>query len=321
MSNEAKVGVFVIGSLLVLGVGIYGVQTTQSVRGQVPYRTHLRNAGGLGPGASVLFGGIKVGQIASVRPAPEDPTRIEVAFNVRTGTPMNEKSTAQVGSISIMSAPALSITTGSNDARRLSAGEVVRSEETVSLEDITRRVAVVADSANALMLDLAKQVPALTGDARKLLANLNEMTGPRNQKQIERLLAELNTLVSRESPRIAEIVDRIGELAKHADAVVVSVGPVVANVDRTVTNVNTTVDSVRDSMIKDLAVLEETLNDTRKTIASVQGIVQDNEGEIGETVRNLRSTSENVRTLSETLKQRPWSLVRTTQPADRKVPR
>jgi phospholipid/cholesterol/gamma-HCH transport system substrate-binding protein len=320
MNTEAKVGAFVIASLLVLGSAIYYVRTTQTVRGQVPYRTYLRYAGGLAPGAAVLFGGIKVGQVTVVRPASEDPTRIEIAFDVKTGTPMNEKSTAQVGTVSIMSSPALSITTGSNDARRLSAGEVVPSQEAVSLEEITRRVAVVAESANALMTTLGREVPLLTGDARKFLANLNEISGPRNQKQIERVLADLNGLLTRESPKIAQITDRVSELAKHADSVVVSLEPVVANVDRTLTNVNNTVDAVRAGVTKDLDELERTLHDARSLLASVEAVVRNNEGDVTETVQNLRVTSENVRALSESLKQRPWSLVRTKQPADRRVP-
>jgi ABC-type transporter Mla subunit MlaD len=320
MSTEAKVGVFVIASLVVLGSAIYFLRATQTVRGQVPYRTHLRYAGGLAPGASVLFGGIKVGQITAVRPAAEDPTRIEITFDVKTGTPVNEKSTAQVGTVSIMSSPALSITTGSNDARRLNAGEVVPSQEAVSLEEITRRVAVVAESANALMTTLGREVPILTGETRKLLANLNEISGPRNQKQIERILADLNALLARESPKIAQITDQIGKLAQHADSVVSSVEPVVANVDRTVTNVNKTVDALRAGVTKDLDELERTLHDARALLASVGDVVRNNEGDVTETVRNLRVTSENVRALSESIKQRPWSLVRTKQPADRRVP-
>jgi ABC-type transporter Mla subunit MlaD len=320
MSTEAKVGVFVIASLLVLGAGIYYVRTTQIVRGQVPYKTYLRYAGGLAPGASVLFGGIKVGQVTAVRPGSEDPTRIEIAFEVKTGTPINQKSTAQVGTVSMMSSPALSITTGSNDARRLSAGEVVPSQESVSLEEITRRVAVVADSANALMTTLGREIPDLTGEARKVLANLNQISGPRNQKQIEGILSDLNTLLSRESPKIAQITDRISELAKHANSIVVSIEPVVANVDRTVTNVNDTLNAVRDPLTKDLAELERTLQQARTLLASVQDVVRTNEGDVADTVRNLRVTSENVRALSETIKQRPWSLVRTKQPVDRRVP-
>jgi phospholipid/cholesterol/gamma-HCH transport system substrate-binding protein/paraquat-inducible protein B len=320
MSSEAKVGVFVIASLVVLGSAIYVVRTTQTVRGQVPYRTYLRYAGGLAPGASVLFGGIKVGEVTAVRPDSEDPTRIEIAFDLKTGTPVNAKSKAQVGTVSIMSSPALSITTGSNDARRLNAGEVVPSQEAVSLEEITRRVAVVAESANALMTTLGREVPILTGDARKFLANLNEISGPRNQKKIEAILADFNTLLSRESTKIAQITDQISELAKHADLVVASVEPVVANVDRTVTNVNNTVDTVRVGVTKDLSELERTLHDARTLLASIEGVVRNNEGDVTETVRNLRVTSENVRALSESLKQRPWSLVRTKQPLDRRVP-
>src|SRR5215467_12163066 len=85
MNTEAKVGAFVIVSLLTLGVATYFVRTTQSVRAQVPYKTYLRYAGGLAPGAAVLFGGIKVGQVTAVRPWSEDPTRIEIRFAVTSG--------------------------------------------------------------------------------------------------------------------------------------------------------------------------------------------------------------------------------------------
>src|SRR6476661_6990380 len=125
MTTEAKVGAFVIASALVLGAATYFIQATQTVRGQITYNTQFRNAGGLAPGAAVLFGGIKVGQVSAVRPWSEDPTRIDILFAVKPGTPVNQKSTARVGAVSIMATPALMITTGSNDAGRLSAGALV----------------------------------------------------------------------------------------------------------------------------------------------------------------------------------------------------
>src|ERR1043166_1410620 len=131
MNNEAKVGAFVIASVLVLGSATYYVRTTQTVRGQVTYTAHFRNAGGLAPGAAVLFGGIKVGQVSAVRPWAEDSTRIEILFAVTSGTPLNQKSTARVGTVSIMATPALMITTGSNEAARLRAGGLVPSAESV----------------------------------------------------------------------------------------------------------------------------------------------------------------------------------------------
>ncbi|MFB3902044.1 MAG: MlaD family protein [Acidobacteriota bacterium] len=321
MSTEAKVGVFVLVSLLVLGSAAYFVHTTQTVRGQVPYKTYLRYAGGLAPGALVLFGGIKVGQVTTVAPSPADPTQIEILFEVKSGTPVNQKSTARVGTVSMMSGPALSITTGSNEARRLRAGETVPSEEAVSLEEVTLRLATVAESANTLINELGKEIPGLIGEAETLLANLNTITGERNQKQIEQILAEINALLSRESPKVAQITDQVSLLTKHADEVVLSFQPVPDNIDRTITNANNTIDAIREPLTKSLAELERTIVEARALVASMQRVVDTNEEDIDEMIRNLRTTSENVRALTESLKQRPWSLVRTKQPADRRVPR
>lgn len=239
---------------------------------------------------------------------------------MKSGTPLNQKSTARVGAISIMTTPALMITTGSNEAGRLSAGSVVPSAESLSLEEIEGRVGKLAESADALIVDLRRAIPALTGDARMFLANLNQISGAQNQKRVEQILAGLDTLLYRESPKIAQITDQISELTKHADSVVVSVGPVVKHVDQAVVNIDDTVKAVRQPLTKDLSELEGALQAAQTVLSDVHSLVGSNEGDIGETFRNLRSASENVRVLSESLKQRPWSLIRTKQPADRRVP-
>jgi phospholipid/cholesterol/gamma-HCH transport system substrate-binding protein len=321
MSLEARVGVFVIVSLLVLGATVYFVRTTQDVRGQVAYTTYLRYAGGIAHGTPVLFAGIRVGQVASVGPSAADPTRIEIAFTVKAGTPVNAESIARVGGVTLMSSPALFLTSGSNDARRLAPGESVPSQEGVNQTEIATRFATLADSANDVMTLLKREVPAVTGEAKAALANLREISGTTNQQHIERLLAELNTMVQRESPKIAHITEGMTALTGHADELVVSVQPLVAKVDHTITNVSTTVDAVREPLRRDLAELQRTLEGARALIDSVQGLVGDNEGDIRQTMQSLRTASENVRLLSETLKERPWNLIRTTQPPDRKVPR
>ena len=108
-----------------------------------------------------------------------------------------------------MSSPLLQITTGTSDARRLKAGDVVPSEEAVSLDEISRHVGEVADSANALITELRQEIPGLTEQARTALANVNAITGLPNQKRIEGVLAEFNTILNRESPKIAQITDQM----------------------------------------------------------------------------------------------------------------
>ena len=154
-----------------------------------------------------------------------------------------------------------------------------------------------------------------------MLANLNQITGPRNQKQIDGVLAELNTILQRESPKIARITDRVAVLAGHADAVVESAGPLISNLDATVTNANVTLDAIRGPLTKDLAEMEKVLQDARALLASVQDVVRGNDAEIADTVRALHAAAENLRAFTETVKERPWNLIRTTQPPDRRVPK
>jgi len=320
MTTEAKVGAFVIASVLVLASATYFVHVTQTGRGQVAYTTHLRYAGGITSGAPVLFGGIKVGQVTALGPWSEDPTRIEIRFTVQSGTPLNEKSAATVGTVTVMTAPALLISTGSNEARLLSAGALVPSAEPVPLQELEGRVANLAESADAVLGELRRDIPALAGDTQTVLANLNRITGSQNQKKIEQTLANLNTLLERESPKMIQLTDEISDLARHADTVVGSVEPVMKHLDHAVVNVDKTVDAIREPLTKDLGELQSTLQAAHLLLGSVQNVVGSNEDEIGETLRNLHAASENVRVLSESLKQRPWSLIRTKQPADRRIP-
>jgi phospholipid/cholesterol/gamma-HCH transport system substrate-binding protein len=320
MSTEAKVGAFVLVSMVVMGITVYFVQTTQAVRGDTSFKTYFRYAGGLSPGALVLFGGIRVGEVSDVKPSHEDPTLIEVRFKVKRDTPLNEDSTASFGTLTFISTPALLITTGMNGARRLQSGETVRSEEAVSWDDVARVANTAVQSANALVTQLRQEIPPLTGQAATALANVNEITGPANRRQIAGILSELNTTLNRESTRIVQMTDQISALATHAGSLVASARPVLSNVDRTVTNANSTLDAIREPLMKDLAELEMALQQTRSVLDALQNAGVQKE-DIVVTIRNLRTASENVRTFTETLNERPWNLIRTTQPPDRKVPR
>src|ERR1700692_3557646 len=154
MNTETKVGTFVIACLLLLGVTVYFVGNEQWGRHLTPYKTYLRYAGGVSAGSEVLFGGISVGRVTTARPWNQDPTRIEILLEVKEGTPVNQKSVAKLGSVSVMSEPALLVSTGANDADRIAPGQAIPSQEAVTLDEIAAKVATVAGNANDLILQV-----------------------------------------------------------------------------------------------------------------------------------------------------------------------
>jgi ABC-type transporter Mla subunit MlaD len=307
VSTEAKVGAFVLGCFSILAFTLIYLINSQFSGHTVPFRTYLRYAGGLEPGASVLFGGINVGKVTAVQPAPSDPTKIEILVEVKQNTPVNEKSVAKLGLVSVMSGAALSITTGGNDARRLPPGSTISSQEAASLDEIAGKMAVVADNANSLITQARGELEGISGDARSLLANLNTVTGKPNQQRIRAVLDNVNEILATERPKIDRLTDQLNALSQHAD--------------ETIQNVNGTVSDVREPVRKDLAELQNTLLEAKKLLADMQVLVRANDYKIDDTIENLRTATENLDQLTESVKQRPWSLIRVKQPEDRKVPK
>ena len=307
MTTEAKVGAFVLGCFSVLAFTLIYLINAQLGVHTVPYRTYLRYAGGLEPGTAVLFGGIDVGKVTAVRPGASDPTRIEILLEVKDHTPLNEKSVAKLGLVSVMSGAALSITTGSNDAKRLVPGSTIPSQEAASLDEITGKMAVVADNANELITQVREELGGISGDAHALLANLNSVTGQSNQRKIRDLLDNADAMLATERPKIDRLTDQLNALSQHAD--------------ETIQNVNGTVSEVREPVRKDVVELQNTLLEARHLLADMQVLVRANDYKINDTIENLRTATENLDDLTESVKQRPWSLVRIKQPEDRKVPK
>ncbi|MEZ5362396.1 MAG: MlaD family protein [Bryobacterales bacterium] len=320
MSNEAKVGLFVVVALLIFVATFLSVATVQLGGKKIPYKTFFRYAAGLNTGDTVRFGGLKAGVITQVGPSPQDPTRAEVQFELRDDVPVNVESVATIASLSALGDNYLEITPGTKEAARIPPNGEVKSEEAITFSDITKKVSAVTDTANALMVDVKDDIELLIGDLRVLTANLQELTGETNQRNIQQLFESSNELIEKQSPKIDQITTQIQELLVKVDATVVDLRKVAETADSTVKNVNRTVDETREPIKKDLAELEATLVQTREMIEDMQALVLSNRSDIDATIENFRSTSENLEQFSDEIRQRPWSLLRTKAKPDRQVP-
>ena len=303
---EAKLGLFVVASALLLGVTVYYVSNAQFGENQVPYKVYLRYAGGLEPGTEVLFGGMSVGKVTALRPDPADPTRIEISLNVRRGTPVNAKSLAKLESTSLVSSPVVSISTGTNEAARLPGGAVIPSQEPISMDEMERKVAMLADSAQVTLTSVRTDVEMLTGDAHRLLANLNSVTDKTNQKHVAAILSNADTMVAQLSSKIGPTVD--------------NVNATVTNVNATVSNANWTISALREPMDADLIELHRTLEETHSLIGNLQSLVWANSQNISDSLENIRMATDNLNDLTESVKERPWSLIRIRQSKGREAP-
>jgi phospholipid/cholesterol/gamma-HCH transport system substrate-binding protein len=305
-STEAKVGAFVLICAAILCTAVYRIGNAQFRGARAAYRTYLRYAGGLEPGTAVLFGGIAVGKVTRVAPDPSDPTRIQIDLDVKQGTPVNARSVAKLGAVSLMGGSVISITTGAREAPRLAPGAVIVAEETVSLDDTQRKLVAIADNAQTLLASVGTHIDEISADVRHLLANLNDVTGTANQRRVAAILANVDSIVSRMSPKMDQISDEVLKLTRNAGA--------------TLSNADGTITALREPLQADLGELRAALEQAGSLIASLQAVVRSNSDNINYVLENIRKATDNLNDVTGSVKERPWSLIRIKQPKDRKVP-
>ena len=210
MTTEVKVGVFVLASLSILSVTLVSLINTGANAGSVPYRTYLRNAGGLEPGAAVLFGGINAGRVTQVRPSASDPTRIEILMAFKKGNAHKSRVCCQtwIGK-SLMSGPALLVSTGTKDAHTSCSGRFNSIREAATMDEIVGKVSTIAENVNDLITQVQGEVGSISSDARTVLANLNSLTGRQNQERIHITLDEISRLAADAHPKINHLMDQL----------------------------------------------------------------------------------------------------------------
>lgn len=320
MSNEAKVGLFVLLSLAIFAASFVMIANVQLRGGIVRYKTYFSFAGGVEKGAVVRFGGLKAGRVADLRPWPEDPTKIEMLLDVKPETPVRQDSVAAISTLGMLGENYVEITPGKKDSPPLPPGGTIQSIEAVDFATLTRRVGAVAESSQALVADLHKNLNQISEGVDQLLANLNRVTGEKNRQSLEQLLERSNKMVADQAPKINNITDNLQRTTEKIDALTTELRGTNTRIGDLVGNVNRTVDETRGPIKDDLKQLQETIAQTQGLIEQLRATMTYNDESINRMIENFRASSQNLKEFTADVKQRPFSLIRVKPKPDRQVP-
>ena len=164
-SNEAKVGMFFVVSIVLLGLMLeIGNRWKLFDHGAV-YTTFLSASTGLKQGDAVKLAGVEVGAITRISIVND---RVKVDFEVKPGTHLKQDSVAGIRMSSMLGGQFLGLSFGSAGSQELAPGSTVKSTESSTVD--------------ALM----DNVGGLTKDARQLVLELN-----RNQNEVMAKIAAM----------------------------------------------------------------------------------------------------------------------------------
>ncbi len=125
MENRARyalIGAFVLACLLA-GFGfVYWIANTGGIGARTVYAVRFNEPiGGVTPGASVLFNGVRVGAVSAIKLDPNEPKQVTALISVQPSTPVRADTTVSLAFQGFTGAPAILLKGGSADAPPLTA--------------------------------------------------------------------------------------------------------------------------------------------------------------------------------------------------------
>lgn len=169
--EEVKVGVILMGSLVLLASGVFFIGNTGSVFGErYQLVTLMRSAAGLVPGAAVQLAGQPVGQVSRItfiapedRPASGEGLEVWLAVNRGVQTQIRSDSRARVRTMGLLGDRIIDIEPGSPDAQVLAPGDTLEAAEVLDYS-------ALLDEASTAVVSLTRLVRSLDELTDDLLA-------------------------------------------------------------------------------------------------------------------------------------------------------
>ncbi|MFP4550411.1 MAG: MlaD family protein [Spirochaetales bacterium] len=228
------IGGLAIFALIVAGQGLWQQYDTYYVR----YTD--TSVGGIQVGGTIVYQGIAVGSIQSIRIDPEDVESIVVEIRVQDGTPIKTDVVARIVPVGITGISQIELSGGTQAADELEPGSFITpSESTVG--QVTDSVTDILDGIEGVLSDIADVLERIDSDSvGSILAQLDTMLSD-NEGAVSSLLRELDAAA-------AGLADATGEI----DGVVASVGEVSGDMEllvrRSGPEIEEAIDTLNDTL-------------------------------------------------------------------------
>jgi phospholipid/cholesterol/gamma-HCH transport system substrate-binding protein len=176
MSREFRLGVFVIGGLLIFGFMIFWIGSNRMMfRSKYRLNAEFSNVSGLLAGAQVRIDGVPKGSVRSID-LPRDPggkVRVVMELDGATRSVVRRNSAAAVRTEGLMGDEYLEVSSGSSDAPAVKDNDTLQGVAPVEISDLIKKANGLLDSADGAI----QNVTAATSNLGAITSKINNGTG------------------------------------------------------------------------------------------------------------------------------------------------
>jgi phospholipid/cholesterol/gamma-HCH transport system substrate-binding protein len=314
-ANYALVGLFTLAVLAAVFGFVYWFNSGAGGRKQDVRVIFSGTVTGLGRGSSVLFNGLRVGEVTRIELQPDDPRRIYAVVQVDNTTPLRVDTRARIEAQGLAGVVAVQLLGGEPNSPVLTAqpgqSMPVIVAERSELQDIIETVRTIAKRADEMLGSIEGLVKENAGSISNTVRNVEKFSAAlgNNADGVDKLMASFGTIAD----TIAPLSQKLGTLSEEVTQIVRSVdrrkvSDIVDNVDKFTAALGGSSGDVGKA-VKDVASITEKLNkaadQVEGVLKSAQAFLNTAAGEDGRSAfSEVSDAAKSIRVLADNLDKR-----------------
>jgi phospholipid/cholesterol/gamma-HCH transport system substrate-binding protein len=312
--EQAIVGVFVLIASAVLVTTIFAISGAFGGSAST-FRAYFQFAGGLEPGSTVRYaGGPKVGRVEKLQLDPKDPTRIEITFSVRADVPVKADSHAKIMSLSPLGDNHLELVPGSEKAKLATSGAILPSEPYVDFNALTAKINEIAPQVEELL----KTVNDRATELKVTVDRINDLMSDRNRANLAGTLSEAHGMIAENRANVKSTVQNLNTASQKFTPLIADLRKTSAQANEALNHVDSLIGENREDLRKAVVDLRRSLATVTDLTGKLDQTLDVNGENIDELLENFRHVSENLKEFTDTIKRRPYTLIRSSNPPEHK---
>jgi phospholipid/cholesterol/gamma-HCH transport system substrate-binding protein len=304
---DVRVGLFVLAALVILVVGsLWIAGSTWLAPQRISYSVLMKDSGGVQAGDRVRVAGVPVGKVEGVDLNPEDEWPVRFHIAVRRSVPLHADASARITTSGLLGTAFLQLDPGSSAQPRLEEDGEFAGEASVGFEAALELMEEVGGKVAGLLDQARLTLDRVSTEIVPILENTSAIVSAENAANLSQLLASLNATMQDAGPQLASLVARLDSVAASADGGMDRLPELTAKLE-------TILDDLHNVLGQDGARVIELLDSAQAGLGSAESalsVLSDNRQELDTAIRNLQETTANLKAFSQTIKERPYSLVR-----------
>ena len=312
--EQVLVGLFVLVAVTLLFVTVFAMSGAAG-KSTTKFHAYFLFAGGLEPGATVRYaGGPKVGRVDSVQLDRQDPGRLDVVFSVQSDIPVKVDSSVKIMSMSPLGDNHVEILPGSPHAPRAVSGALLASQKYVDFNALTAQLNDLNPQAQALLRNLNDRA----SEVKETIARVNDLLSPQNRANLAAALAGTRGMIEENRPQVKTTLQNVNALTEKMQPLLEDFRKTSDQANQALTHIDAMVGENRADVRQAVIELRRTLTNMTDATARLDQTLDVNSENIDELLDNVRHVTENLKEFTATIKTRPYTLIRATNPREHK---